>query len=186
MTEFEHGSGEGGHLYGLMAEFENPSDLVGAARSAREEGYRKMDAYSPYPMHELTEALELRGTRLPLLVLLGGILGCATGLFLQWFAATVHYPLNVGGRPLASWPMFIPITFELTVLFASLFAVFGMLGLNGLPQPYHPVFNAPRFALASRDRFFLCIEAKDPNFDLDRTTRFLANLGARVVSEVED
>ncbi|MCA1581096.1 MAG: DUF3341 domain-containing protein [Acidobacteria bacterium] len=186
MTQFEHDPGEGGQLYGLMAEFESPTELVTAARTAREQGYSRMDAYSPYPMHELAEALGLRRTRLPLLVLAGGILGCATGLFLQWYSASIDYPLNVGGRPLGSWPMFIPITFELTVLFASLFAVFGMLGLNGLPQPYHPVFNAPRFALASRDRFFLCIEARDPNFDRDRTTRFLANLGARVVSEVED
>ncbi len=186
MTELAYGAGEGGHLYGLMAEFENPNELVAAARRAREEGYKKMDAYTPYPIHELTEALGIRPTRLPLLVLAGAVLGCATALGLQWFSATIHYPLNVGGRPLASWPMFIPITFELTVLFAALFAVLGMLGMNGLPQPYHPVFNAPRFALASRDRFFLCIEARDPKFDLDKTTRFLTNLGARVVSEVED
>ncbi|HXM79773.1 MAG TPA: DUF3341 domain-containing protein, partial [Thermoanaerobaculia bacterium] len=134
----------------------------------------------------LTEALGIHTTRLPLLVLAGAVLGCATALGLQWFSATIHYPLNVGGRPLASWPMFIPITFELTVLFAALFAVLGMLGMNGLPQPYHPVFNAPRFALASRDRFFLCIESRDPKFDLDKTTRFLTNVGATVVSEVED
>jgi hypothetical protein len=186
MTGLAHGASEGGRLYGLMAEFENPNELVAAARRAREEGYRKMDAYTPYPMHELTEALGIRTTRLPLIVLAGAVLGCATGLGLQWFSATIHYPLNVGGRPLASWPMFIPITFELTVLFAALFAVLGMLGLNGLPQPYHPVFNATHFALASRDRFFLCIEARDPKFDLGQTTGFLTNLGARVVSEVED
>jgi len=186
MTEFEHGYGEGGKLYGLMAEFESPADLLSAARRAREEGYAKMDAYSPYPMHELTEALGIRPTRLPFVVLGGGILGCAAALGMMWFSATVHYPLNVGGRPLASWPMFIPITFELTVLFAALSAVLGMLGMNGLPQPYHPVFNAPRFALASRDRFFLCIEAVDPKFDQEKTSRFLATLGARVVSEVED
>lgn len=186
MTEFEHGFGEGGQIYGLMAEFETPTELVAAARSAYEAGYRKMDAYTPYPMHELTEALGIRPTKLPFLVLAGGIIGCGTALLMQWFSATIHYPLNVGGRPLASWPMFIPITFELTVLFASLAAVFGMLGMNRLPMPYHPVFNAPRFALASRDRFFLCIEARDPAFDLDRTSRFLANQGARIVSEVED
>jgi hypothetical protein len=186
MTELGYGAGEGRNLYGLMAEFENPNELVAAARRAREEGYREMDAYTPYPIHELTEALGIRPTRLPLLVLAGALLGCASALGLLWFSAAIHYPLNVGGRPLASWPMFIPITFELTVLFAALFAVLGMLGMNGLPQPYHPVFNAPRFALASRDRFFLCIEAKDSKFDLDKTTRFLTNLGPSVVSEVED
>ena len=185
MTEFERHSGEGVGLYGLMAEFENPGELLNAARRAREEGYVRMDAYTPYPMHELTEALGIRPTKLPWVVLAGGVVGCATALGMMWFSATIHYPLNVGGRPLASWPMFIPITFELTVLFASVAAVLGMLGMNGLPMPYHPVFNAPRFALASRDRFFLCIEARDPKFDLERTSRLLANLGARVVSEVE-
>ena len=186
MTELGYGAGEGGRIYGLMAEFENPNELVAAARRAREEGYRKMDAYTPYPIHELTEALGIRPTRLPLLVLAGAVLGCATALGLQWFSATIHYPLNVGGRPYNSWPAFIVPTFECTILFAALSAVVGMILLNGLPQPYHPVFNAPRFALASRDRFFLCIEAKDPKFDLDKTTRFLTNLGPRVVSQVED
>jgi ActD protein len=173
-------------LYGLIAEFENPGDLIAAARRAREEGYRAMDAYSPYPIHELTEALALPRTKLPLLVFIGGALGCGTALLMQWFATAVHYPINVGGRPLASWPSFIPITFELTVLFAAGTAVLGMLGLNGLPMPYHPIFNAARFALASRDRFFLCIEARDPMFDAEKTSRFLATLGARVVSEVDE
>lgn len=193
MTEFERsvtthpaGGGEAPTLYGLMAEFESPAELVAAARRAREEGYVRMDAYSPFPMHELTEALGLKPTKLPFLVLAGGVIGCATALGMMWFSATIHYPLNVGGKPLASWPMFIPITFELTVLFASLSAVLGMLGMNGLPQPYHPVFHVPRFALASRDRFFLCIEAADPKFDSEKTSQFLAALGARVVSEVED
>lgn len=176
----------GAPLYGLIAEFASPGELVSAARRAREAGYRKMDAYTPYPIHELTQALALPRTRLPLIVFVGGVLGCATGLLMQWFATTVHYPVNVGGRPLASWPSFIPITFELTVLFAAIAAVLGMLALNGLPMPYHPIFNAPRFALASRDRFFLCIETKDPLFDREKTGRFLATLGARVVSEVED
>ena len=173
-------------LYGLIAEFETPGALVAAAGRAREVGYRKMDAYTPYPMHELHKALGLPRSKLPLLVLVGGVTGCATALLMMWFSATIHYPLNVGGRPLASWPAFIPITFELTVLFASGAAVLGMLGLNGLPMPYHPVFNAPRFALASRDRFFLCIEAKDPLFNLERTAKFLEGLGAHVVSEVEE
>jgi len=173
------------HLYGVMAEFEGATELVSAARRAHEEGYRRMDAYSPFPIHELTDALGFKRTKLPMVVLAGGILGCATGLGIQWFSAVIHYPLNVGGKPLASWPSFVPITFELTVLFASLFAVFGMLGMNGLPMPYHPVFNVPRFALASRDRFFLCIEAKDPLFDRKKTGEFLASLGGRFISEVE-
>ena len=173
-------------LYGLIGEFESPVALIKAARRAREAGYRKMDAYTPYPIHELTEALALPRTKLPVLVFIGGALGCATGLFIQWFATAVHYPINVGGRPLASWPSYIPITFELTVLFAAITAVLGMLGLNGLPMPYHPVFNVPRFALASRDRFFLCIEAVDPLYDAEKTRAFLSSLGAREVTEVEE
>jgi ActD protein len=172
-------------LHGLIAEFETPADLIEAARRTREAGYRKIDAYSPYPIHELTEALALPRTKLPIIVFIGGALGCATALSMQWFASVVHYPLNVGGRPFASWPSFIPITFELTVLFAAIAAVLGMLGLNGLPMPYHPVFNVPRFALASRDRFFLSIEARDPQFDLAKTSEFLRSLGAREVTEVE-
>ena len=172
-------------LYGLLAEFEAPADLVEAARRTREAGYRRIDAYTPYPMHELTEALALPRTKLPIIVFTGGVLGCATALAMQWFASAVHYPINVGGKPLASWPSFIPITFELTVLFAAIAAVLGMLGLNGLPMPYHPVFNVPRFALASRDRFFLAIEARDPQFDAAKTADFLRDLGAREVTEVQ-
>jgi hypothetical protein len=173
-------------IHGVIGEFEDPAALVEAARRAREAGYRKMDAYTPYPIHELTEALGLPRTKLPVLVLIGGAVGCATGLLMQWFATAVHYPINVGGRPLASWPSYIPITFELTVLFAAITAVLGMLGLNGLPMPYHPVFNVPRFALASRDRFFLCIEVTDPLFDVERVKAFLSSLGAREVSVVEE
>ncbi len=177
---------ERGALYGLVAEFESPSVFVEAARRARESGYRSMDAYSPFPIHELTRALELPKTKLPLLVLAGGVAGCAAALLMQWYSTVIHYPLNVAGKPLASWPSFIPITFELTILFAAFAAVLGMIGMNGLPMPYHPIFNASRFALASRDRFFLCIEAKDPLFDLERTAKFLEGLGATVVSEVEE
>jgi hypothetical protein len=173
-------------LHGLIAEFESPAALIEAARQARAAGYRKMDAYTPYPIHELAQALELPRTRLPVIVFIGGALGGATGLAMQWFATAVHYPINVGGRPLASWPSYVPITFELTVLFAAIAAVLGMLALNGLPMPYHPVFNVPRFALASRDRFFLCIEAVDPLFDVEKTKAFLTTLGSRDVSEVED
>jgi hypothetical protein len=172
--------------YGLMAEFEDPTDLVAAARRAREAGYRCMDAYSPLPIEELHEALGSHHTRLPLVVLIGGIIGCVGGYTLQYWASAIAYPLNVGGKPLHSWPAFIPVTFECTILVAALFAVFGMLALNGLPQPYHPVFNVPRFALASRSRFFLCIESKDPQFDLDRTRAFLEEQRPKEVSLVDE
>ena len=177
---------EGLRVWGMLAEFERPEELVAAARRAREAGYRRMDGYSPFPIHGLSEALGFRPSKLPLVVLAGGIIGCATALGMQWFSSTVHYPMNVGGRPFASWPAFIPITFELTVLFAAGAAVFGMLGMNGLPMPYHPVFNAPRFVFASRDRFFLGVEARDAMFDLDHTREFLNSLGAREVVEVEE
>ena len=170
--------------YGLMAEFDDPNDLVSATRQARTQGYRKMDAYSPLPIEELHEALGAHHTRLPLIVLLGGIAGCVGGYALQYWAAAIAYPLNVGGKPLHSWPAFIPVTFECTILVAALSAVFGMLALNGLPQPYHPVFNVPRFALASRNRFFLCIEASDPRFDLHETRAFLETLNPREVTAV--
>ncbi len=172
-------------IYGILAEFDTPTELVVAIRKARAEGYRVMDAYTPFPIEEAAEALHIHDRRLPLLVLIGGIAGCIGGYLLQYWISAVAYPLNVGGRPLHSWPAFIPITFETTVLLAALAAVFGMLALNGLPMPYHPVFNVPRFALASRDQFFLCIEATDPQFDRDGTRRFLMRLDARSVAEVE-
>ena len=170
--------------YGLMAEFDDPSALLTAARRAREEGYRNMDAYSPFPIEELHEALGFTHTRLPLIVLIGGLCGCIGGYLLQYWASAVAYPLNVGGKPLHSWPAFIPVTFECTILGAALSAVLGMLALNALPMPYHPVFNVPRFALASRNRFFLCIEATDAKFDLDATRHFLETLEPREVSAV--
>jgi hypothetical protein len=168
-----------------MAEFAEPNSLVAATRKAREEGYRKMDAYTPFPIEELNEAIGHHHTRLPLIVLIGGIVGGLSGYLLQYWTSVIDYPLNVGGRPLHSWPAFIVPTFEMTILGAALAAVFGMLALNRLPMPHHPVFNAPRFALASRDRFFLCIEAVDPKFDLEGTRNFLQSLGAREVSDVE-
>jgi hypothetical protein len=171
-------------IYGLLAEFGDANTLVTAARQVHEAGYRDMDAYSPFPIEELAEALGFRKTRLPFLVLLGGVLGGVGGYLMQYWTATESYPLNVGGRPFHSWPSFIPVTFELTILGAALFAVFGMLALNGLPMPYHPVFNVPRFALATRDRFFLCIEARDPRFDRVRTAALMQELGAREVTEV--
>jgi len=167
-----------------MAEFDSPSALVSAARAARAKGYRKLDAYSPFPIEELTEALHLHKNKLPLIVLAGGIIGGLTGFFLQYWIAVVYFPINIAGRPLNSWPSFIIITFELTILFASLSAVLGMMALCGLPMPYHPVFNVPRFSAASRNRFFLCIEAADPLFDRARTSEFLGTLEPREVSEV--
>ncbi len=172
-------------IYGLLAEFDNPSDLVAAARRTRQAGYRKIDAYTPFPVEELNEALELGPTGVPLMVLGGGILGAALGYFLQYYISVIDYPLNIGGRPLNSWPAFIPVTFEMTVLVAGLFAVLGMLALNGLPMPYHPVFNVASFSLASHDRFFLCIEAADAKFDGAGTRRFMENLKPRRVSEIE-
>ena len=172
-------------LYGLMAEFDNPTDVVEAARATYDAGYRRINAYSPYPIEELAEAIGFHRTRLPIIVLIGGLLGGLIGYGLQYYVAVIDYPLNVGGRPLHSWPSFIPITFEMTVLFAAFSAVFGMLALNKLPQPYHPVFNAERFALASRDRFFLVIEARDPKFDHDRARMFLLSLNPKEVVDVE-
>lgn len=172
-------------LYGLMAEFQDPSDVVAAARAVRAEGYRKVDAYSPFPIEELNEALGFHRSWLPPLVLLGGIAGAIGGFGLQYWASVLEYPMNIGGKPYLSWPAFIPPTFETTILLAALTAVLGMLALNGLPEPYHPVFNVPSFALASRDRFFLCIEAADPKFEISRTRAFLEGLGPRAISEVE-
>ena len=171
--------------YGLIAEFDDPTSLVAAAANARDAGYRCMDAYSPFPIEELHHAMGGHHSRLPLIVLIGGLVGCIGGFFLQYWAAGIAYPLNVGGRPFNSWPAFIPVTFECTILGASLSAVLGMLALNGLPMPYHPVFNVARFALASRNRFFLCIEARDRRFDIDETRRFLETLKPREVSVVD-
>jgi hypothetical protein len=171
-------------IHGLMAEFENPGQLLAAVRRATAAGYRDMDAYTPYPVEGLAAELGLYRSRVPFIVLVGGIVGCFVGYLMQYYAMAVDYPMNVGGRPYNSWPMFIPITFEVTVLVAAFAALIGMLALNGLPMPYHPVFNVPRFVLASRDRFFFCIEATDPKFDRQATRDFLAGLGPREVVEV--
>jgi hypothetical protein len=173
-------------IYGVMAEFDNPTDVIAAAERTYEAGYRRINAYSPYPIEALWEAVGVHSTKMPLIVLIGGILGMLGGYFLQFYTHVIDYPLNVGGKPLHSWPQFIPITFECTILGAALGAVFGMLALNRLPEPYHPVFNAPNFALASRDRFFLLVQAIDPKFDREATREFLQSLGgAREVNDVE-
>jgi hypothetical protein len=172
-------------VYGLMAEFSDPNELVGAARETHAAGYRAFDCYTPFPIEELAEAMGRHHSNLPLLVLIGGILGGLGGYLLCYWTSVIDYPLIVGGRPFNSVPSFIPVTFECTILGAALTAVLGMLGLNGLPMPYHPVFHVPRFALASRDRFFLCIESSDPRFDIDETWGFLSRMQPRQVSQVE-
>jgi len=171
-------------IYGLLAEFATPEELLEAARRTRAQGYKRIDAFSPFPIEGLAEALGARRTWIAQIVLLGGILGGSAGFLMQYYLSAVDYPLNIGGRPLNSWPAFIPVTFELTILGAALFAVFGMLALNGLPMPYHPLFNVPSFATVTENGFFLLIEARDARFDQDRTRRFLAEIGANMVSEV--
>jgi ActD protein len=173
-------------IYGLMAEFDDPTSLVAAARRTHEAGYRRFDSFSPFPIHDLFDAMKIRDKRVPFLVLLGGLAGAVTGFGLQSWISAVDYPLNVGGRPYISWPMFIPVTFELTILFAAFTAFLSWIVLSGLPLPYHPVFNVARFAArASQNGFFLAIEATDPKFDRARTLEFLKSMGAREVHEVE-
>ena len=172
-------------IYGLMAEFDSAEALTDAARRTHAEGYRKVDAYSPFPIEPVWEALHANDKRVQLFVLLGGIVGAFAGFGLCYWTQAIAYPMNIGGRPLNSWPSFIPVTFEVTILIASFTAVIGMFALNGLPMPYHPVFNVPRFARASQDGFFLAIEAVDPKFDRARTFEFLKTLGPREINEVE-
>jgi hypothetical protein len=171
-------------LYGLMAEFETPTELVHAAKAAYAEGYRDMDAYSPFPIEEASEAIGFHKSAVPLVVLLGGIMGGLSGFGLQYWINVIAYPLNIGGKPYDSWPAFIVPTFEMTILFAGLCGMFGMFALNGLPQPYHPVFNVDKFSAVTRDKFFLCVEATDPKFDLVVTQRFMERLKPLSISEV--
>jgi len=173
-------------LYGLMAEFDDVTSLVNAAKRTQAEGYRRFDAFTPFPVHELFEAIDAHDRRLPLVVLLAGITGCLAGFGLCYWVSAIAYPLNIGGRPLNSWPSFIPVTFEVTILLASFTAVLSMLGLNGLPMPYHPVFNVKRFAEhASLDGFFLAIEAEDSKFDRENTRAFLQELGATEINDID-
>jgi hypothetical protein len=173
------------NLYGILAEFDTASELVDAARRTREAGYTETDAFSPFPIHEMDEALGIKRTILPYLVFAGGIAGLLSGIGLEYFTAVIDYPIIVGGRPFFSLPSFIPPAYELTILFASFAAVFGMLFLNGLPQPYHPVFNVPRFALATREKFFLIIETKDEQFDYENTRSFMESLSPQEVFDVD-
>jgi hypothetical protein len=171
-------------IYGLLAEFDTPSAIVDAAERTHKAGYRKIDAYSPFPIEELAEAIGFHRNGVAPVVLVGGILGCLTGYLMQWWIATVSYPVNVAGRPLHSWPSFMVVTFELTILFSVLAATFGMLALNGLPMPYHPVFNVPRFEFATKDKFFLIVFSSDPQYDAVKTRVFLESLGPHSISEV--
>jgi Protein of unknown function (DUF3341) len=170
--------------YGIMAEFDSASDLVAAARKTHEAGYRKIDAYSPFPVEELAEAIGFHKNGVPLVTLIGALIGGISGYLMQYWIAAISYPINVGGRPFHSWPAFIVVTFEMTILFGGIAAVFGMLALNGLPMPYHPVFNVPRFAMATKDRFFLIVFSSDPKYNPTDTRRFLEGLSPRSISEV--
>lgn len=174
------------HMYGLMGEFLTPEQILNAASKAREAGYKYISAYSPFPVEGLAHAIGFPRTGVPLLTLVGGLGGGLTGFGLQYWCSAITYPLNIGGRPLNSWPAFIPVTFELTILGAAIFAVIGMLALNKLPQPYHPVFNVERFSHASTDRFFLCIESRDAKFHLVETAKFLQSVQAHHVHEVSN
>jgi hypothetical protein len=171
-------------FYGLIAEFDQAEDVIKAAHAVHSQGYKKVDAYSPFPIEELSEAVGAHGNILPRLVLCGGITGLIGGFFMQWYANVISYPLVIGGKPMFSWPSFIPIAYELTILCSALTTVVGMLWLNGLPLPYHPVFNEPAFENASRDKFYLCIEAEDPKFDADKTKQFLHTFNPRNITEV--
>ncbi len=173
-------------LYGVMGEFDSPEQIMAAAKKAREAGYKHMTAYTPFPIEGLAETIGFKWTAVPLITLIGGLGGGLSGFGLQYWCSAITYPLNIAGRPLNSWPAFIPVTFELTVLGAATFAVIGMLALNKLPQPYHPVFNVERFSRASTDKFFLCIEARDPKFHLAESAKFLQSAGAQHVDEVKD
>lgn len=170
--------------YGIMAEFDSPTELVAAATRTSEAGYKKIDAYSPFPVEGLAEAIGFHHDLVPLVTLIGAIVGGLTGYLLQYWVSVVSYPVNVGGKPYHSWPAFIVVTFELTILFGGISAVLGMLALNGLPMPYHPVFNVKRFALASKDRFFLIVFSSDPKYDAASIRSFFESMRPRSISEV--
>jgi ActD protein len=172
-------------IYGLMAEFDSPEGMLEGAKRTYAAGYRRMNAYSPFPIEGMAEAIGFHEHKLPWIVFGGGLIGCLSGFGMQYYASVMAYPLNIGGKPLNSWPSFVPVTFEMTILVAVFSAVLGMLALNGLPHPYHPVFNVPRFALASRNRFFFAIEANDPKFDAVETRKLLEEISGHEVFEIE-
>ena len=171
-------------LHGVMAEYESGQALVDAARTTMAQGFTRVEAYTPVPIEELNDIIHRKRTILPKLVLTGGLTGMATGFALQYWASVIEYPMNVGGRPMASWTAFIVPSYELTILFASLTAAIGMALLSGLPRPYHPVFNVERFSMASSDKFFLVIESTDPKFDQRAASEFLRTTGAKGVYDV--
>ncbi|HEV2697609.1 MAG TPA: DUF3341 domain-containing protein [Terriglobales bacterium] len=171
-------------IYGLLAEFDSVDTVIAAAHRVHDAGYRKIDAYSPFPLEELSEAIGFERNGVALVCLVGGLLGCTAAYVLQWWINTISYPVNIGGRPFHSWPSFIIVTFEMTILFSGLSAVFGMIALNGLPMPYHPVFNVPQFDFASKDKFFIIIFSSDINYDPVRTRQFLESLSPLSVAEV--
>ncbi|HEY1273110.1 MAG TPA: DUF3341 domain-containing protein [Terriglobales bacterium] len=173
-------------VYGLLAEFDSATALVEAAEKTRHAGYQKIDAYSPFPVEGLAEAIGFHHDLVPLVTLIGGLTGGIGGYLLQYWINVSSYPVNVGGKPYHSWPAFIVVTFEMTILFAGIFAVLGMLALNGLPMPYHPVFNVPRFAFASKDRFFLIVFSSDKKYDPVSTRHFLESLSPKSLAEVPD
>lgn len=173
-------------LFGTVAEFDSPDGLLKAANAAREAGYKKMDAYSPFPIHGLSEAIGYHSNTVPWIMALGGLTGTVTGLALQWYTASVDYPLNIGGKPLMSLPMFVVVMFECTILFSALTGFFGLWILNGLPRLHHPIFSAKNFERATQDRFFLCIEAKDPSYDADKVESLLKAQDPLNVSIVEE
>ena len=175
-----------GKLYGLLVEFEHPDALVDACRQVRDAGFRRWDAHTPFPIHGMDAAMGIKGTRLPWLILGGGVTGLALALLMQWWMNAVDYPFLISGKPLFGLPANIPVTFELTVLFSALTTFFGMWGLNGMPRLYHPLFKSQRFLRAPADRFFLVVEADDPKFDATRTREFLEKLGGTAVESVED
>lgn len=172
-------------IYAIVGEFDDTETLVEAARRVRSEGYRKVEAYTPFPVHGLTDALDVTDSKVFYITFIAGLIGFASGCFLEAWTSSIDYPMNVGGRPYISWPSFVPVAYESTILAAAFGALLGMLGLNGLPRPYHSIFNTPNFDRASQDRFFLAIETADRRYDPNRTVDFLKSVGATAVSEVE-